>query len=120
MLEAWPALLMLSTMMALVPLASLTVKVTSKLVLDITQPAAPTQFEVMPQKKKSVPVAPILGLKNSVMGEHRDVVELRICLDEDGFALMIRPLNVKKYLQGVISAAPVPQRKRAPVEGSLK
>ena len=111
---------MLSMMMALVPLASLTVKMTSEFVLDITQPALPTQSAVRPQKKKSVPVAPIFGLKNSVMGEHRDAVELRICLDEDGFALMIRPLNVKKYLQGVVSAAPVPQRKRVPVEGLFK
>src|SRR6267378_5013261 len=94
--------------MALVPLDSVTVKITSELVLDITQPAGPTQLEVIPQKKKSVPV-PIFGLKNSVMGEHCELVELRICMDEDGLALMTRPLNVKKYLQGVISAAPVPQ-----------
>ena len=120
MLDAWGAVLMLSTMMELVPLGSLTSKITSELVLDITQPATPTQSAVRPQKKKSVPVAPIFGLKNSVTGEHREVVELRICLDEDGFALMIRPLKVKKYLQGVVSAAPVPQRKIVPVPGLLK
>ena len=68
----------------------------------------------------SVPFAPIFGLKNSVTGEHRDAVELRICLDEEGFALMIRPLKVKKYLHGVVSAAPVPQRKRLPLPGLLK
>ena len=78
MLEAWPELLMLSTMITLVPLGSLTRKMTSALFLDITQPALPTQFEVMPQKKKSVPAAPILGLKNSVMGEHRESLTLRI------------------------------------------
>jgi len=69
---------MLSTIMELVPFDSLTVKTTSEVVLDIMQPEAPTQFEVMPQKKKSVPVAPILGLKNSVMGEHRESMKLRI------------------------------------------
>jgi len=69
---------MLSTMMTLVPLGSLTVKMTSELFLDITQPALPTQSEVIPQKKNSVPVAPIFGLKNSLIGEHREVVELRI------------------------------------------
>ena len=33
-------------------LNSLIVKTTSELVLDITQPTGPTQFEVIPQKKK--------------------------------------------------------------------
>ena len=111
---------MLSTITELVPLDWLTVRMTSESVLDIMQPALPTQSAVRPQKKKSVPVAPIFGLKNSVTGEHREVVELRICVDEDGFALMVRPLKVKKYLQGVVSAVPVPQRKRVPVEGLLK
>jgi hypothetical protein len=69
---------MLSTIMELVPFDSLTVKTTPELVLDIMQPTAATQFEVMPQKKKSVPAAPILGLKNSVMGEHRESMKLRI------------------------------------------
>jgi hypothetical protein len=85
MLDAWGAALLLSTMMALVPLDSLTVKITSESVLDITQPAGPTQFAVRPQKKKSVPVAPIFGLKNSVMGEHRDVVDGRSWEEEEGF-----------------------------------
>jgi len=106
--------------MELVPFDSLTVKTTPELVLDITQPATPTQCAVMPQKKKSVPVVPILGLKNSVIGEHRESMALRIGADEAGFAFMMRPVNVKEYLQGVVSAAAVPHRKREPLAGLLK
>ena len=69
---------MLSTIMELVPLDSRTVKTTPELVLDITHPTGATQIDVMPQKKKSVPAEPILGLKNSVMGEHRESMKLRI------------------------------------------
>jgi hypothetical protein len=111
---------MLSTIMELVPFVSLTVKTTPELVLDITQPTAATQFDVMPQKKKSVPLVPILGLKNSVMGEHRESMALRICPDEAGFAFRTRPVNPKEYLQGVVSAAPVPQRNIEPLAGLLK
>lgn len=50
------------------------------LVLDQTQPedGLPWQSVVNPRKKKSVPPVPTLGLKNSVTGEHRARVELRI------------------------------------------
>src|SRR4029077_482172 len=120
MLDAWRAVLMLSMMMELVPLGSLTSKITSESVLDITQPETPTQSAVRPQKKKSVPVAPIFGLKNSVMGEHRALVDGRSWEEEEGFAFITRPENPKKYRQGVTSAAPVPHKKRAPVPGLLK
>src|SRR5882762_2575627 len=98
MLEAWAAVLKLSMMMALVPLGSLTVKTISLFVLDITQPEVPTQSAVRPQKKKSVPVAPTFGLKNSVMGEHRAAVDGSSWTAEEGLVFMTLPENWKKYL----------------------
>jgi len=54
---------MLSTIMELVPFDSLTVKTTPELVLDIMQPTAATQFEVMPQKKKVRPGCADIGVE---------------------------------------------------------
>jgi len=84
MLDACPAVLKLSVVIALVPPTSPTVVIGARFAtLDITQPSVPgpVHSAVIPQKKKSVPVGPpvvMFGLKNSLMGEHREVVEGRI------------------------------------------
>src|SRR6266849_560916 len=120
MLDACPAVLKLSVVMALVPPVSLTLVIGLRFAtLDITQPcvSAPKQSAVIPQKKKSVPVGPpvvMLGLKNSLMGEHREAVEGRIRAELEAAVFMIGGvpvLNPKVYRHGVKSAAPVPQTK---------
>src|SRR5256885_14280764 len=109
-------------MIALVPPGWSAVVTTSKLFLDITQPEepVPVQSAVKLQKKKSVPVAPIFLLKNSVTGEHRALVDVRSWADEEALAFRILPENPKKYRHGVMSDAPVPHKKRPPVPGALK
>ena len=93
------------------------------LVMLATQPPAvpvPVQSWVSPKKKKSVPrVVPILGLKNSDHPVQRAAVEVRSCSENEGVECMVRPVNPKANCQGVVSAAPVPQSRITPVEGSL-
>ena len=73
---------MLSVTITLVPPSSSTIVSTPELVREITHPEPVLrQPAVTPQKKKSVPVGPpvvMLGLKNSLMGEHRELAELTI------------------------------------------
>jgi hypothetical protein len=106
MLEACGSGLMPSSMMALVPPARFAMSVVFP-VREITHPdvLVPLQSAVMPQKKKSVP-PPILELKNSEMGEQRELVELRIWAELVGVWFRVVPVKPKVYLQGVLSLAP--------------
>ena len=79
----------------------------------------PEQSAVIPQKKKSVPEVPMLGLKNSVIGEHRERVELRIWVEVEAEEFILTPVNPNRYRHGVVSAAPVPQTNRYPLAGLL-
>src|SRR6266705_3521016 len=75
-----------------------------------TQPEvpAPAQSAVNPKKKKSVPPAPIFGLKNSVHPVQLAAVEFSSCDEETGVAFMVVPVKPNAYCHGVMSAAPVP------------
>src|SRR6267154_6608765 len=93
----------------------------------ITQPdvPVPVQSAVRPKKKKSVPPAPTLGLRNSVHPVQRAVVEFTSCAEKVGvlFITYFPPTRVNPpnaYCQGVLSAAPVPHSRTVPVVGSLK
>src|SRR5450756_825657 len=92
-------------------------------VVFATQPLVPIQSFVRPKKKKSVPLTPKLGLKNSVHPVQRAAVEVRSCCENEGdpFKMGCVPdtVNPKAYCHGVVSARPVPQSRITPVEGSL-
>src|SRR5712691_6153373 len=87
-----------------------------------TQPEVPgpVQSSVNPKKKKSVPPAPIFGLKNSVQPVHRAVVEVSSCEEETGAAFMVMPVKPNAYCHGVVSAAPVPHSRATPRDGLVK
>src|SRR5882724_10866841 len=118
-------MLSLSTTMPRDPPATVKVSGTneSSPVRTITQPPAvpgPVQSALSPKKKKSVPVGPAFGLKNSVHPVQRAVVEFRSCEEETGAAFMVMPVKPNAYCHGVVSAAPVPHNLATPVDGSLK
>src|SRR5215475_8748414 len=128
MLEAWSAKLSLSTTIPVGPPVIGTVVKDTSLARDTAQPEvpAPVQSAVNPKKKKSVPPAPALALKNSVQPVQRAAVEVRSCCENAGVVFMRNlPLSMSKvkpkaYCHGVVSAAPVPQSRATPVVGSLK
>src|SRR4029077_10643662 len=129
MSEAWAAVLKLSAIIPLVPpfTVAVTTVVLLLVILATQPPAVPSAVQswVSPKKKKSVPRGvPILGLKKSVHVEQLAAVELAglvgICWENEGVVFMVRPVNPKAYCQGVVSAAPVPQSRITPVEGSVK
>jgi hypothetical protein len=95
MLEACPAVLLLSITIPLVPPGSETNVVTPAPVLSITQPfvLAPEQSNETPKKNKSVPPF-MFGLKNSVMGEHRARVLFTICVRETGVVFTTLPVKL--------------------------
>ena len=121
-LEAPMSVLSLSMTIPLVPPGTLEVTSVLLPVRDTTQPAAgptPVQSEVSEKRKKSVPPIPIFGLKNSVHDVQRAVAEVRSCCEKVAVVFMLRPVNPKEYCHGVVSAAPVPQVRICPVDGSL-
>src|SRR5580704_7961634 len=96
-LEACPTVLSLSKITTLIPPPSFAEVTTSVVVREKMQPEVPepAQSAVIPQKKKSVPEVPILGLKNSVIGEHRERVEFTIWVDLAGDAFILTPVKPK-------------------------
>src|SRR5450631_4617288 len=84
-------------------------------------PAVPAAVQswVSPKKKKSVPPL-TLGLKNSIHPVQRAAVEVRSCCLPETVVFIVRPVKPKAYCQGVVSAAPVPQRWTFPFAGLLK
>src|SRR5215467_4345629 len=127
MLDACPSGLKLSTTIPLGPPATFAMVREPSALRAITQPEVPVpvQSAVRPKKKKSVPPAPTLGLKNSVQPVQRAFCEFTSWLDEAGAAFMtyLPPVKVNPnaYCHGEISApVPVPQRRVRPVAGFVK
>src|ERR1700721_427409 len=71
--------------------------VSSAMQPEATVPVIEVQSCVRPKKKKSVPPAPMLGLKNSVHPLQRAAVEVESCCLNNGASFMSVPLNPKPY-----------------------
>jgi hypothetical protein len=100
MLDACAAVLKLSTTIPLGPPVVLNDDSSDPMALRAcTQPEvpAPALSAVNPKKKKSVPPAPIFGLKNSVQPVHSAVVEGSSCEEETGAAFMVMPVKPNAY-----------------------
>ena len=96
MLDACPAVLLLSITIPLLPPGSDRMVVAPAPVLAMTQPfvLAPEQSNDTPQKNRSVPPL-IFGLKNSVIGKHRARVLFTICVLETGVVFTTLPVKLK-------------------------
>src|SRR2546425_142086 len=120
MLDAWDAVLTLSTTIPLTPPASATVTTFAPVVPAGKPPVmlkalihppgmVAEQLLVTDTKRNSAPLAPTLGLKNAVSGEHSwPPLDTSIRGPLLGVLFMVEPAKPILYNAGLLPLAPTP------------